>query len=267
MRRHAGGIAMDVFCLERLRKALSRQPSRRGLLRTLAGVATATPLISTLSLDDANARKKRRKKKKRCKAKPLATTCAGRCGTVKNNCKKSVQCTCPEGQCCDGSNCGACLVFITSSVQRGDLDGLTGADAICQDLADAAGLPGEYLAWLSDATSSPSTRFVQATVPYKLVSGTTVANSWGDLIDGTLAHGIDLTENGDAPSQSAAWTYTLTNGTPGGDAANEHCQNWISSNPSDDGNYGRGIFSDENWTTFGVKDCTNEHALYCLQQR
>ena len=34
------------------------------------------------------------------------------------------------------------IVFLTSTTHTGNLGGLTGADAICNDLASTAGLPG-----------------------------------------------------------------------------------------------------------------------------
>jgi hypothetical protein len=52
------------------------------------------------------------------------------------------------------------------------------------------------MAWLSDSTGSSSTRFTRATVPYKLVNGSTVASNWTALTSGTLAHAMDLTETG-----------------------------------------------------------------------
>jgi hypothetical protein len=43
-------------------------------------------------------------------------------------------------------------MFVTSvSTPPANLGGVTGADAICQKLANTAGLPGTYAAWLSDA--------------------------------------------------------------------------------------------------------------------
>lgn len=55
--------------------------------------------------------------------------------------------------------CSNKTVFVTSQTYTGNLGGLAGADAQCNLLAKAAGLEGSYLAWLSDATESPSTRF------------------------------------------------------------------------------------------------------------
>ena len=131
-----------------------------GLARTLAGVnsrrtvlglAAALPMIGGLfahvDLEQAEARgrrkragsrhhedrqrdvsaaKKRKKRKKKCKPQPTATTCAGKCGQVTNNCKQVVNCgpcscdpscaTCCQGVCCGGANArchaqsGACCV-------------------------------------------------------------------------------------------------------------------------------------------------------------
>ena len=51
------------------------------------------------------------------------------------------------------------------------------------------------MAWLSDSTASPSTRFTRSSVPYVLPDGTTVvANNWADLTHGTLQFPINLAE-------------------------------------------------------------------------
>ncbi|MHA1529067.1 MAG: hypothetical protein ACTSVG_08600, partial [Alphaproteobacteria bacterium] len=66
-------------------------------------------------------------------------------------------------------------VFVTSASFNGTLGGLTGADAKCQAEADgpASIVPsGTYLAWLSDGTDSPNTRFTKTAHPYLLPDGT-----------------------------------------------------------------------------------------------
>ncbi len=53
-------------------------------------------------------------------------------------------------------------VFVTKASFKSNLGGLTGADDKCQAEADdpASIVPsGTYLAWLSDGTDSPDTRF------------------------------------------------------------------------------------------------------------
>src|SRR5262245_51824018 len=51
------------------------------------------------------------------------------------------------------------LVFVTSGEFDGQLDGVTGADAFCQQAAKNAGLPGgetagSYLAWIASTTDN-----------------------------------------------------------------------------------------------------------------
>ena len=80
------------------------------------------------------------------------------------------------------------FVFATSKLYKGDqLGGLAGADAHCQDLAAQAGLPGVYMAWLSDGDAGPAHRFRKSAQPYILPPGekgvaSVVAQGWLDLV-------------------------------------------------------------------------------------
>ena len=69
-------------------------------------------------------------------------------------------------------------VFVTSAQFNGNLGGLTGADDKCQAEANgpASIVPsGTYLAWLSDGTDSPDTRFTKSAHPYMLPDGSKIA--------------------------------------------------------------------------------------------
>ncbi len=90
-------------------------------------------------------------------------------------------------------------VFVTSAVFDGNLGGLAGADAKCQAAADgpASVVPsGTYLAWLSDGTDSPDTRFTKTAHPYLLPDGTKIAEDFFDLTDGSILHAIDIDPTG-----------------------------------------------------------------------
>lgn len=283
------GIIMDGSRFDRLVLRFGRTSTRRTL--TTLAAASALP---TLGLRRSEARKK---KKKKCARKCATGCCTGKygkciqpaqqsltqCGTdgaicrstgckgTCPNCGCSANTPCPTGQCCDGQGtCGACRVFFASTGHTGDFDGLTGADAFCQNLATAAGLFGTYMAWLSDTTDSPSTRFTRATVPYTLVNGTIVAANWTALTSGTLAHAIDRTESGESVGGIQAWTHTRADGTAGGVNPAGHCVNWTSSNgdPSPAGNTGIATATDASWTRFSNHTCSDDfRRIYCFQQR
>jgi hypothetical protein len=154
------------------------------------------------------------------------------------------------------------------------MGGLTGADAECQALAVAAGLTGTYMAWLSDWTGSPLSRFVQSTIPYRLVDGTQVADDWADLVDGlSLDHEISLTETGTGPplgntNCGGGGYYTVyTNTRWAGDMYDGalHCSNWSSTT----GPAEWGLVSDIGmiWTQFCQSDtCAALSPIYCFEQ-
>jgi hypothetical protein len=186
------------------------------------------------------------------------------------------------------------LVFVTSRAFNGNLGGLAGADAKCQSLAQAAGLPGRFKAWLGNASVSASSRVTHATVPYKLVNGTVVANDFTDLTTGKpdepdvhhffLRHAIDITELGTQALGGTAtdcffggsgilvWTNANVNGSiVNNNPVNSCGSNWNSSGPSTAGGpFGVvgivGVIS-ANWTvSCGSGKCEDTAPLYCFEQ-
>lgn len=191
----------------------------------------------------------------------------------------------PEGQtqglsltlCPDGVvQWGACpppytrLVFITSSRYTGNLGGAAGADVICNTVAASAGLPGSYMAWVSDAVSSPNDRFIKSEGPYVLLDGRVIAIDYDDLIDGELLEQIELNEVG-VYTTGYVWTATSTMGT-------------YLDNEYQDGNNSCAGFTSEvgravhglvgvprvinwQWTRAGGIVCDYANKLYCFQQQ
>jgi hypothetical protein len=131
------------------------------------------------------------------------------------------------------------IVFATSGLFDGNLGGLDGADQKCQAAADAAGLDGLYLAWLSrvggpiigEPASGPLHRFVRHAVPYVRPDGIRVADHFGDLVDGTLDNPIGADEFGGTLFEGTAWSSTIANGAPAGagNPLQNTCGNWTSS--------------------------------------
>ncbi|MFN8661548.1 MAG: hypothetical protein U0075_06630 [Thermomicrobiales bacterium] len=60
---------------------------------------------------DVDSEKKKKKKKKKCKPDSTAVTCAGKCGSVTNNCKQAVNC----GSCACSPACEACFTCQASA--------------------------------------------------------------------------------------------------------------------------------------------------------
>ena len=165
------------------------------------------------------------------------------------------------------------IVFVTSETTDGSIQdsgssntGIQGADDICNRLAALATPPldttnGTYKAWLSTSTTSPSTTFTQATVPYVRTDGTQIAADWTNLTDGGLDAPINRDESGNNPgADSFVWTGTTTSGTPAG----QNCANWTSATGS--GGIGQWIQANAQWTQIGTGECFLPFRFYCFQQ-
>jgi hypothetical protein len=127
-------------------------------------------------------------------------------------------------------------IFVSSELFASSLGGLTGADAQCQRLAGAAGLPGTYKAWLSTSSESADSRFTHAMMPYVLVDGTLIASDYYQLASNKIAHPIDLTESAMVPPSNNVcgsdgtwvWSSTGVNGQSTVNATYGDCNGWTS---------------------------------------
>lgn len=206
---------------------------------------------------------------------PIGTTCGSYlCDAVSAECPTtcSTDSSCAGGFVCLGSCMAGRRVFITSATHDGNLGGLAGGDAFCQALADAQGLGGTFRMWLSDATGSPSTRFVQSADPYYLLNGTMVASSYADLVDGTLLAAINVNEAGGLVASNVPFTGTNSDGTAiqGGGAAQDNCSGWTSAASGNHGWTGNSDGADITWTVSSnsgsPRQCNVLHRFYCFEQ-
>ncbi len=165
-------------------------------------------------------------------------------------------------------------VFVTSTTHQGNLGGVRGADAICQARADAAGLDSHFVAWLSSGNGETQARdrIDNAPAPFRLVDGTKVADTWTDLVDGTLDNPINVDETG-APQEVAfgVWTGSDADGTgvTGSDAATR-CRQWSSSAGTDSGRTGSTTAVNNTWTNGGGAGnvaCDQPRRLYCVESQ
>lgn len=167
-------------------------------------------------------------------------------------------------------------VFLSSALYDGDLvsaatglgyggsDGVEAADYICQSLADAEGLSGSYMAWISTGPGDdPDSRFVQSTNPYLLVNGTKIADNWTDLTDGTLDAAINIDETGASVGSGSSHTYVGSNGQSAGA---DYCAAWTDSTGASDGADGNINSTSSSWTSSGADLCSVTKHLYCFEQ-
>ena len=182
---------------------------------------------------------------------------------------------CDDDNVADGDGCSSVCtleyrrVFATSQVFTGDLGGIAGADAKCQEAANVLDRPGLFRAWISSGTDSPATNFVRSKVPYVDLDGQQIAADWNDLTDGMLADGIYKTETGDVPPESTcsptyrvAWTNTSTEGQSLGSELD--CAGWMTT--SAQGGSGRLGYATPTWTNAEGLSCTCLASLYCVEQ-
>ena len=91
-----------------------------------------------------------------------------------------------------------------------------------------------------------------------------VATSWADLIDGTLAHAIDLDEAGDPNGGTTrVWTGTYEDGT----RHSFRCSDWDQAeNATESGRYGWLSAMADGWSSAGSSDCVEKYHVYCFEQ-
>lgn len=113
---------MDPDRLDHLARSFATAGSRRHLIGLLGGLPLAGGVFGSLDLEQAEGKERRRRRKQRhkqrkdpgkrkgkrtkpCKAESVADTCAGKCGSVTNTCKKQVDC----GSCDCTPACAECF--------------------------------------------------------------------------------------------------------------------------------------------------------------
>jgi hypothetical protein len=184
---------------------------------------------------------------------------------------------------------GRCIMFVTSTKHDGNLGGLVGADGICNARASAAGLVGEYQAWLCDGSIGPRSRSSHSSVPYLTTDGGLIAKNWADLTDGSLARPINRDESGVQVSpvlDALPWSYVRADGecddavyiSPGSGPcpAFQRCKlncaepfraGWTSASPLAQGGKGDVNLSNGFWTDGVTGLCSvPKERIYCIEQ-
>jgi len=151
-------------------------------------------------------------------------------------------------------------VFVSSTTTTGNLGGVAGADALCNQRATAAALGGTYRAWVS-VSGADAIDHITSAGPWHLVTGELVAASKAVLTSGTLTHLIDKDEKGATPSlaEDRTWTATGANGR----YVAPDCAGWTGAGS---GLVGEARNNDPNkWTDLVAEACTEVNRVYCFE--
>jgi len=161
------------------------------------------------------------------------------------------------------------FLFVTSTSYNGNLGGLAGADAKCQERAEAgtmssAKAPGsKWKALLSSAVDGVAAADrAEISAPVRRLGGTQLASDHADLFDGAIGTAPVLDENG-AQANSPVWTGSLESGLSHG----SDCTGWTTNLSS--GNYGIvgwSGYADGRWLKSNVNGatCGSSNRLYCI---
>ena len=112
--------------------------------------------------------------------------------------------------------------FVTSTTTDGAFGGIAGADAICSARATAAGLTGNFVAYVSDSTATATSRLASSR-GWVRVDGAPFADAPTAFSNGQVVFPIRFDEYG-----NDLGTVTVFTGTAGGTAAPKHCLDWTS---------------------------------------
>lgn len=172
--------------------------------------------------------------------------------------------------CARNPDCGAFIVFVTSTEHDGDLGGLAGGDQICNSRAAAAGMRGRtFVAWLStssvdarDRLSEPPAGRLGQVDGWVRTDGAFVAASIADLTDGNISGLIDRDEFGAQQEDQNVWTGTTFDGK----ALESDCSNWTTASASFFARVGyTGGLIDGDWTNVASQNCNLTARLYCFE--
>lgn len=205
---------------------------------------------------------------------PPETECSGDCVDTASDPDHCGLCgkTCDADQTCVDEDCVPFerVVFVTSALYTINLQGWEGAIDVCQSHASIGQLEGEFLPWLGTEANSPDFDFV-GDGPWVRTDGVLVAESFADLVDGSLEAPINLDELGEpgptilgcGGEAVGVWTGVFTDGTP---TEEDNCNNWSPGMPNSLGLIGDLGATDGAWTDACIESCAFAYPIYCFQQ-
>lgn len=153
-------------------------------------------------------------------------------------------------------------IFVTSTVHRANFGGVEAGDQICNERADAAGLPGQFIAWLSTSQVSAVDRVAGARGWYR-PDGLPFADTPAELLIGNWYPPV-LDEYGDVvPDVTRTFTGTRIDGS--WDENTGSCADWTDDSTAASTRVGMPSGGNAEWVTFGTYLCdADDMRLTCM---
>ncbi len=149
------------------------------------------------------------------------------------------------------------IAFVTSTTALPTTFGsdLSGADKACNDRAQAAQLPGSYVALISTSSARAHDRLAGSR-GWVRVDGKPVLDQIDDIANGKMFFPVELDETG-AMVQDVVATGTLNDGSIGA-----NCKDYT--DPADVLSFGLSSTTTGNWIGSGNTDCVTAMRIYCF---
>ncbi len=164
---------------------------------------------------------------------------------------------CPQGAICGA---GHNFAFVTSEERpAGSIGGLEPADEHCNRLANQAGLPGQYIAFLSTETEDARSRLGTANGWLRTDRRPFALNQQSLFEDELILYPLSLDENGLPAFDGLVGTATDLDGKTFGDS----CQDWT----NEDAGFvrvGLSAAADFDWTRITEAACSEKVHMYCF---
>ncbi len=157
------------------------------------------------------------------------------------------------------------IVFVTSTTHNAALGGLAGADTLCKERAQAAGLSGTYQAWLSTSTVNAKDRLGTAS-GWVRPDGKPVLNHAGDIASNRFFYPVRLDESGTDVGNVWVWTATSSDGARVAYADSTTCADFTTATPDPTRYVYSGLASSVGveFTSRNLLNCDSELHLYCF---
>jgi hypothetical protein len=157
---------------------------------------------------------------------------------------------------------GVNLAFVAvTPIKAQDLGPPPGSDAMCTQIANGAGHPGNFISWTSTATSTAVSRLMASNANgWVRVDGRPFAATRGSLIAGKILYPLRKDEhNIDHVVQ------VLTGTGPDGTFFGDTCVDFTSANSADLIVLGTSDGGPNRWTNDTEDSCDKSYAFFCLQ--